>query len=278
MLKSSTISKNDVTSIAIGGFDGIHLAHQALLKRLDSFGALMVINKYNSDLTPGEYRCNFVKFPCFFYELESIKELKKTQFVSFLKKEFPRLKKIVVGYDFRFGKDRCCSSEDLSSFFEVEIVDEVIVDNISVHSGVIREFIKQGMMEKANRFLGREYSVFGEVVCGQGLGKRELVPTLNVNVKNFLLPNEGVYVTKTKIESTFYNSVTFTGVRHSTDGNFSIETHLIDVNIGLVCQQIEILFYQKIRDNKKFNSLGELKKQIQNDINKAKEILYEYKA
>ncbi len=276
-MKFSTISKSEVTSLAIGGFDGIHLAHQALLKRLDNFGALMVINKYNSDLTPGGYRRNFIKFPCFFYELKNIKELKKTQFASFLKKEFPKLKKIVVGYDFRFGKDRCCTSKDLSNFFEVEVVDEVIVDNISVHSGIIREFIQNGKIKKANKFLGRAYSIVGEVMCGQGLGKKELVPTINVNIKDFLLPNEGTYATKTKIDSTFYNSVTFTGVRHSTDGNFSIETHLIDANIQLQCQKIEIFFYQKIRDNKRFNSLSELKKQIQNDINKAKEIINECK-
>ncbi len=266
--------KNKVTSLAIGGFDGIHLAHKALLEKLDKNGALMIINKYNSSLTPGKYRCKFTKFPCFFYELESIKEFKKTQFASFLKKEFPKLKKIVVGYDFRFGKNRCCTSEDLKSFFEIEVIDEVIVDDISVHSGAIRKLLQNGKIKKANKLLGRAYSIKGDTVPGQGLGAKELVPTINITIKDFLLPMSGVYATKTKINSTIYDSVTFIGNRQTTDNNFSIETHILDTDIRHKAQEIEILFYQKIRNNKKFNSLKELKEQIKNDISIAKVSLY----
>ena len=274
MKSISTISKDSVISLAIGGFDGIHLAHQELIKRAQ---ALMIVSKYNSNLTPKEYRCKFVKKPCFFYELDDIKKLGCLEFAKFLKEEFPGLKKIVVGYDFRFGFNRSCTPEQLKSNFEVEIVDEVVIDGISVHSGVIREFISSGKIEEAGKLLGRAYSIEGEVIKGQGIGKKELVATLNISVCDFLLPQNGVYATKCSIDDKMYDSVTFIGVRESTDGCFSVETHIIDKDIKNRGKKVEIFFYKKIRDNKKFNSLNELKKQIKEDIKTVKEVLNEYR-
>ena len=274
MKSISTISKDSVTSLAIGGFDGIHLAHQELIKRAQ---ALMIVSKYNSNLTPKEYRCKFVKKPCFFYELDDIKELGCLEFAKFLKGEFPGLRKIIVGYDFRFGFNRSCTPKHLKSNFEVEVVDEVVIDGISVHSGVIRDFISSGNIEKAGKLLGRAYSIEGEVIKGQGIGKKELVATLNISVCDFLLPQNGVYATKCAIDEKIYDSVTFIGVRESTDGCFSVETHIIDEDIKNRGKKVEIFFYKKIRDNKKFNSLSELKQQIKQDIKTAKEVLNEYR-
>ena len=270
MSNTSTISKDSIKSIAIGGFDGIHLAHQELIKRAD---ALMIVSKYNSNLTPGKYRCKFVKKPCFFYELDEIKKLGCLEFAKFLKDEFQNLKKVVVGYDFRFGFNRSCAAEQLRSSFEVEIVDEVIIDGTSVHSGVIRDLVSSGKVEEAGKLLGRAYSIEGEVIKGQGIGKKELVATLNVSVCDFLLPQNGVYATKCSIDKKLYNSVTFVGIRESTDGCFSVETHIIDKDIKNSDKKVEIFFYKKIRDNKKFNSLKELKQQIKQDIKTAKEVL-----
>ena len=274
MKSISTISKDSIISLAIGGFDGIHLAHQELIKRAQ---ALMIVSKYNSNLAPKEYRCKFVKKPCFFYELDDIKKFGCLEFSKFLKGEFPGLKKIIVGYDFRFGFNRSCTPKQLKPDFEVEIVDEVVIDGISVHSGVIREFISSGKIEEAGKLLGRAYSIEGEVIKGQGIGKKELVATLNISVCDFLLPQNGVYATKCSIDDKMYDSVTFIGVRESTDGCFSVETHIIDKDIKNRGKKVEIFFYKKIRDNKKFNSLNELKKQIKEDIKTVKEVLNEYR-
>ncbi len=278
MSNTSSISKSKITSLAIGGFDGIHKAHQELIKRLDKNGALMIVSKYGSNLTPKEYRCRFVGLECFFYDLGKIKEFDCKEFADFLKEEFPLLKKIVVGYDFRYGKDRSCSPKDLEKYFKVEVVKEYKLEGVSVHSGVIRELLKNGDIKKANKLLGRFYSIEGKVVCGQGIGGKELVPTLNVVVKDFLLPKEGVYATKTKIDEKLYNSVTFIGIRETTDGEFSVETHILDGHIECKSEILEILFVDRIRDNKRFGSLEELKEAIKNDIKRAKEILDEYKA
>ncbi len=265
-----TISKDSITSLAIGGFDGIHLAHQELIKRVQ---ALMIVSKYNSNLTPKEYRCKFVKKPCFFYGLDEIKEFNCAEFANFLKREFCNLKRVVVGYDFRYGYNRSCDIESLKPYFKVEVVDEILLDNISIHSGVIRELITQGKIEKANKLLGRAYSIEGDVIRGQGIGKSKLVPTINISVCDFLLPKDGVYATKCQIDGKIYNSVTFIGIRESTDGCFSIENYIIDKEIKDVSKKIEIFFYKRVRENKKFNSLKELKKEITKDINFAKEVL-----
>jgi len=274
MSNTFTISKDNIKSIAIGGFDGIHLAHQELIKRVE---ALMIVSKYNSNLTPGEYRCKFVKKPCYFYELDRIKKLDCQGFGGFLRNEFPKLQKIVVGYDFRFGYQRGCGIDQLRAFFDVEVVGEVILDGVSVHSGVIRELISKGNIKEANRLLGREYSIVGKVINGQGIGKKELVPTLNLFICDFLLPKNGVYATKNRVFDKLYDSVTFVGVRESTDGCFSVESHILDSKIDIKCDEVELFFYEKIRDNRKFNSLDELKEQIYQDITITKEVLNVYK-
>ncbi len=279
MSNTSSISKSKITSLAIGGFDGIHKAHQELIKRLDKNGALFVVDRYNSaTLTPGRYRCAYTRKPCFFYKLEKIKSLGCEEFGFFLQKEFSSLKKIVVGYDFRYGKDRSCTPNSLERFFKVEIVKEVIQNGISVHSRTIREFLKNGDVKSAFLLLGRFYEIYGRVICGQGLGQKELVPTINLKVEDFLLPKNGVYATKTAINNRFYNSVTFIGHRVSTDGSFAVETHVLDRHIHCKEEKVGVEFIQRIRDNKKFNSLKELKIEIKNDIKRAKEILDEYKA
>lgn len=274
MSSTSTISKDKIKSIAIGGFDGIHLAHQELIKKAQ---ALMIVSKYDSNLTPGEYRCKFVKKPCFFYDLNKIKKLSCVGFAEFLKNEFKNLEKIIVGYDFRFGYKRLCGIDDLREFFAVEVVGEIKVDGISVHSGVIREFLKKGEIKKANTLLGRAYSIKGTLIKGQGIGKKELVPTINLSVCDFLLPKNGVYASKILINDKLKNSVTFIGIRETTDGCFSVETYVINEDIKHISNDVELFFYEKIRDNKKFDSLDKLKQQIQKDIKTAKGLLGEYK-
>lgn len=270
--------KKEIKDIAIGAFDGMHLGHKALFRRLDENGAIVVIQKHNATITPGRYRCEYVNKPCFFYDIKDIKDLDAKSFVDMLKKDFPNLKKIVVGYDFAFGKDRKYSIKDLKRYFDgiVEVVDEVKKDGISVHSRVIREFIKSGDIKRSNSLLGHTFKIVGKVIKGQGLGKERLYPTINIDPNSFILPKEGVYATITNIDGFYKPSVTFIGNRLSTDKSFSIETHIIKEDIKNLPKKIEILFLDRIRDVKKFNSLDELKKEIQNDIKKALKIIKEH--
>jgi len=263
---------NKIKSIAIGSFDGIHVAHLALIDQVD---ALVIIECNGGYLTPGYKRANFTSKVCCFYHFDVIKSLDPEAFVNMLKEDFPALETIVVGYDFHFGKNKAGNTQILESLCDkkVVIVDEVSLEDIPVHSRTIKQYLKEGNIEMANMLLGREYSIEGEIVSGQGLGKNELVATLNLNVQSYQLPFEGVYATRTKVDGKWLASVSFLGHRVSTDGNYAVETHILDNDIGEVRGIAYIQFVAFMRKNKKFNSLDALKQQIQNDINSAKKIL-----
>ena len=270
MKKSSSIlvNKNTITSIAIGGFDGMHFAHQELFKNLDSNGAILSIESGYANLTPKRYRQEYSIYPIYYYVLENIKHLEGDEFIRLLKEEFPNLKKIVVGFDFCFGKNRKYCIEKLKELFigEVLVIDEIKIDDIPVHSRIIREYLKDGNIKIANKLLGKEYKIYGHQIKGQGLGTKSFVPTINLKIEEFLLPQEGVYVTKTILDDKEFNSITFLGHRATTDGSYAVETHIINEDIKNSNYTTQIKFYEKLRDNKKFDSFEELKKQILNDI------------
>ncbi len=264
--------QNSIKSIAIGSFDGMHIAHQTLADKVD---ALVIIERNGGYLTPGYERANFTSKICCFYHFDVIKGLSPKAFVQRLKTDFPQLEKIVVGYDFAFGKDKAGSARTLQKLFEgkVEIVEEVSVEGIAVHSRTIKAYLREGNIVMANKLLGRAYQIEGEVVSGQGLGKKELVPTLNLNVKAYQLPLEGVYATRTKVKGEWLDSVSFLGHRVTTDDSFAVETHIIEQELGQITGKVEMLFVDFIRSNQKFDSLEALKEQINIDITQAKEVL-----
>ena len=267
---STLLTKDNITAVAIGHFDGVHRGHKELLKRLGVYGGLVVIDKNKANITPGLKRAEYSRYPCFLYDFNEIKGLSGDEFIALLKRDFKNLQKIVVGFDFRFGRNRAWDKHDLRRIFDGEavIVDEFCFEGMGVHSSAIREYIKQGEIYRANRLLGREYSIEGHVIKGQGIGSRELVPTLNLDVKSYLLPCEGVYATRTRIGYKTYGSVTFIGNRMSTDGSFSIETHVLNENIAHA-RDVAVCFIKRLRDNRKFESLEELKGQIGIDIKQA---------
>ncbi|MBP3676041.1 MAG: bifunctional riboflavin kinase/FAD synthetase, partial [Campylobacter sp.] len=196
------------------------------------------------------------------------------EFIDMLKRDFVNLNKIVVGYDFKFGKDRAWDKHDLGHIFsgEVVVVDEFCFDGLGVHSSAIRRFLRDGDIYRANRLLGREYSVVGKVIAGQGIGKEHLYATLNLDITPYLAPCDGVYATRTKIDENTYSSITFVGYRLSTDGEFAIENHILDKDIDITPSSVRVCFVEWIRDNKKFDSLDELKNQIAKDIIIAKNV------
>lgn len=272
-MSSFTDLKSSIDSLAIGKFDGLHYAHMKIIEALDGQRGVLVIDNDDSVLTPRNYRETIVSIPFFYYNLEEIRGLEGREFVEKLKKEFTSLKKIVVGYDFMFGRDRSFCAWDLQEFFDGEcvVIPEIKLDGISVHSGVIKELLRHGSIERANILLGRSYEICGNRIKGQGIGTKELYPTINVESKKFLLPAEGVYITKSEVCGKEYPSVSFLGHRVSTDRNFSIETHILTPFRECSDDRVIIRFIKKLRENRKFNNLKKLKSQIKRDIDDARQ-------
>jgi riboflavin kinase/FMN adenylyltransferase len=264
--------RNSIKSIAIGSFDGIHKGHQALINQVE---AVVIIERNGGYITSGYRRSLHIRQFCFFYHFENIKSLTAKEFIAKLKEDFPKLEKIVVGYDFGFGYRKEGDINLLKELFngEVTIVDEVKEKNISIHTRVIKEYISNGELTLVKELLGRNFMISGRVIKGQGLGKKELVPTLNLKVYDYHLPKSGVYVSRTKIDNIWLDSVTFLGHRVTTDGLYAVESYILDRDIGIVTGFVEIEFIEFIRENQKFNGLEALKKQIEQDIVEAKSIL-----
>ncbi len=261
---------NSIKSIAIGSFDGMHIAHQALIERVET---VVVIERNGGYLTPGYKRAEFTQKPCAFYHFEKIRHLSPEAFVGKLKEDFPKLEKIVVGYDFAFGKNKQGSAVLLEKLFEgkVEIVGEISINGISVHSRTIKVLLQKGEIVQANQLLGRSYHIEGEVVTGQGLGREKLVPTINLRVHRYQLPREGVYKTATKVDGKWLPSVSFLGHRISTDGTYAVESHIVESSVGVEPgDEVAVRFEAFLRENRKFESLESLKAQIDTDIEAAR--------
>ena len=240
--------------VTIGGFDGMHLAHTELIKKSDAY---LVIEK-NSSLTPLFDRVEYDSRLLDLLILNDIKYLSKYEFIEILKNY--NIKKIVVGFDFKFGKNRSGNIDDLKKYFQVEVIKEIYFQNIPVHSNIIRNLIKNNKIKKANMLLGHNYKIKGIQIKGQGLGSEKFLPTINLElIHNYTLP-QGVFLTKT---NGFY-SITFIGKR-STDENFAIETHILNEKWKIENELINIEFLDFLRNNRKFDSLNKLKKQILKD-------------
>ena len=252
----------------------MHLAHNAILNRLGKDGIILIIKMKtlkDSSIIPHHKKSKYALNDMYYIDFHKIKNLSGKKFIKYLKNKLPNLKTIIVGCDFRFGKNRKSGIEDITkeNNLNVVVLEEMKIDGIPIHSSYIRNFLLDGDLENANKLLGRHYSIEGNVIKGQGRGQSELFPTLNIVANDYLLPKDGVYITYTRIESSIFQSISFIGNRLSTDMSFAIETHIINKIIPTPKGEIEIFFFKRIRDNKKFSNLASLKTQIEIDINEA---------
>src|SRR5690606_27918998 len=192
-----------------------------------------------------------------------------------------KAKKIIIGYDHRFGRNRNADIENLKEFgrtynFEVEEISAKEIDDVAISSTKIRKALNDGDIDAANNFLGYNFMISGEVVKGKAIGRTINYPTANLKLKeNYnLIPKNGVYVVQSKIDSEKIFGIMSIGTNPTVGGTEkTIETHFLDFNKDLYGKEISLEFLKFIRDEYTFNSVELLRQEIVKDENFAKQFL-----
>ena len=204
---------------------------------------------------------------------ENFSKIRAKEFVEEILVKKLKIKHIIIGYDHRFGKDREASVEDLKKFglnymFTVEEIAAQEIHSIAISSTKIRNAILKGEIKKCNEYLGRNFMLTGEVVHGDGLGKKINFPTANIEIPETykIIPKNGVYLVKTIINSEIYFGMMNIGVRPTIGGkNKSLEIHFFNFKDNIYNKTISVEIICKIRDEEKFSSIDELKIQLKKD-------------
>lgn len=194
------------------------------------------------------------------------------------------LKKLIIGHDHHFGKDRQGSFGELIGLakihgFEVEKVPEQQVEGIPVSSTKIRRALVEGDVKLANKLLGYEYSISGKVVPGNKIGRTIGFPTANIALEDQfkLISANGVYACRVRIGDRYYKGMGNIGYRPTIDsGGLTIEVHIFDFDEEIYDIEIEIFFLDRIRDEKRFDNLQELRNQLINDKARTLDLLKEH--
>ena len=188
---------------------------------------------------------------------------------------------VLVGGTFRFGHRGAGDTKLLGELgqlwgFAVEIVPPVVENGVVVSSTVIRTSLRDGRVDEARRMLGRPYTLEGEIRTGTGQGRKLVVPTLNLATTQEVLPKNGVYATEAIVGEKSYRAATNVGMRPTFDGaRITIESNLFDFSDELTSGKLEVRFWRRLRDERKFSSPTELREQVLKDIERAKEYFYE---
>jgi phosphoribosyl 1,2-cyclic phosphate phosphodiesterase len=285
--------------LAIGNFDGIHLGHQAILRA--TVERAQVLNAVSTALTfdpsprkvlrpesaPLRLSTNAQRMEWFnALGLEAavvlpftldLARLSPEEFVEQILVRDLHVKAVLVGEDFRFGHMQAGDVKLLFELgtkhgFDVVIVPPVVYRGEVVSSTIIRREVAAGDVSHAGRLLGRPFVLTGEVVSGTGTGRRFTFPTLNLAAEQELLPARGVYITRTYFEgeTRSHRSVTNIGMRPTFNGaSLSVETHLLDAQLATPPKRMEVRFWTRLREEKKFSGPEELRAQIASDIARA---------
>ena len=289
--------------VTIGTFDGVHVGHKAILQRLIASArkedldsvvltffphprmvlqedtSLKLINTIDEriDLMNETGLDHLIIHPF----THAFSRLSALEFVRDILVNKLKTKKIIIGYDHRFGRNRNADIEDLREFgmtydFEVEEISAQELNDVAVSSTKIRVALEAGDIETANNYLGYSFMLSGIVVKGNAIGRTIQFPTANLELSEDykLVPKEGVYVVRANINDTNINGITSIGTNPTVGGtNKTIETYFLDFNEDLYERKLQIEFLTRIRDEETFESIAELKMAIQNDENFARKFL-----
>ncbi len=292
------------TVITIGAFDGIHLGHKALFQEALKISQSLNLEAMVVTFDPHPRRViqphlSFKLLTTLEEKLELIEregfekialipftralaELSPDLFVEKYLVDYLRARYVVVGFNFRFGRNRSGDTELLKKLgekyqFQVKIVPPVIIDENRVSSSLIRDLISKGEVDRASLFLGRPYFLTGKVIRGKGRGKLLGFPTANLSVpEEKLIPARGVYAVFAYLEGKKYKGALNIGFNPTfEERELSIEVHLLNFHStqDIYEKNIRIEFIKYIRGEKKFTSVEELKSQIERDCQLIEKIL-----
>lgn len=281
--------------MTIGTFDGVHVGHQKIIERL--VNTARAGNLESAILTFFPHPRMVLQKDADIKLINTIEERKKIlektgvdhlivhpftrQFSRLSAREFVRdilvhklkAKKVIIGYDHRFGRNRTADIDDLREFgkeydFDVEEISKQDIEEVAVSSTKIRQALLEGRVEKANRYLSYPFSLAGTVVKGKGLGKEFSYPTANLHIKEDykLIPKNGVYVVHAEIDGKSYFGMMSIGTNPTVGGTHkTIETYFFNLDRDLYGQFLSIELLTRIRDEKKFDSIESLKTAMRQD-------------
>jgi riboflavin kinase/FMN adenylyltransferase len=282
------------SAVAIGNFDGLHKGHikiiNILKKAANRHGYISNVVTFipNSKIyfkkesklifTDQQKKEALEEMAVDKISLIDFKEIVSLSAVDFIKNFLVRkfnLKYLIVGENFRYGKNREGDVNSLKRIasemkFKIDIVKAVILKKERISSTLIRQKLSMGEIAAANSMLGKDYFIDGKVIKGNQIGRKLGFPTVNIITQNSILP-EGVFETKIKIGQDAFGSITNIGYSPTFSKKVKrVETHIVDFKNMIYGQKIRLFFKKKLRDEQKFNSRNELKKQIEKDIESMK--------
>ena len=286
-------------ALTVGSFDGVHLGHRRILdavvaaaRAANGTAAVMTLKPHPREFfSPEHAPCvltSFSKKMALFEEAgidvvyvldfdAGVANLERGEFLETIIRGRCRAKAIVVGHDFRFGKGATGDHDYLAKAgprlgFAVSQVPPLFVDGERVSSTVVRERILEGDLTGAERFLGRKYSIMGEVIAGRGVGRSLGFPTANIHPGQHATPAQGVYAAEVVIEGQRCPAAVNVGiaptVRHA---DIMIEAHLLGCQYDVCHKTIEIVFHKRLRPERKFPTRQALQRAIQTDVEAVKD-------
>jgi riboflavin kinase / FMN adenylyltransferase len=284
--------------VTIGNFDGVHTAHQKLLRQVVEWARareaasiavtfephpikLLAPERAPKVLTPLARKAQLIErlgvdvlvVLAFTKELAHLSPL---QFVREILTRCLGATTVVVGPNFRFGYRQSGDIEVLRAIarqegFQVEVLPGVDLRGQRVSSTRIRELLSAGLVQIASRLLGRPFSNYGPIISGLGVGHRHTVPTLNLAPVEEQLPKIGVYVTRTRLGKTAHDSVTNVGHKPTfgDSHNLTVESYLLNFDGSVEQTDMEIEYLHRLRDEMRFQNPAILKAQIQDDARRS---------
>jgi riboflavin kinase/FMN adenylyltransferase len=288
-------NSNSPSIITIGTFDGVHIGHKKIINQLTSTSSKeqltsillsffphpkMVLQndrelKLINTITEKEELLNNLDLDYLIIK-EFTKEFSRLSALEFVRDILVNklnAKHIIIGYDHHFGRNRTANIEQLKEFgllydFKVTEILAQDINDIAISSTKIRKALINGEIQLANKFLGYDYFFNGNIVHGNSIGKTISFPTANIEVHESykLVPKNGVYIVKTIINKKLIFGMMNIGVNPTFDGTKqSIEIHFLNFNKNIYNQNLTIYMISRIRDEKKFNSVEDLKTQLELD-------------